>query len=52
MKENKNIEFKSDITNSFLKTVSAFSNYDDKIIVFGKSIVKNLLKSMTIKKTL
>ena len=35
MKENKNLEFKSDITNSFLKTVSAFSNYDGGQIIFG-----------------
>ena len=35
MKENKNLEFKSDTTNSFLKTVSAFSNYDGGQIIFG-----------------
>lgn len=35
MKENKKLEFKQDITNSFLKTVSAFANYDGGTIVFG-----------------
>ena len=35
MKECKNLEFKSDFTNSFLKTVSAFSNYDGGKIIFG-----------------
>ena len=29
MKETKNLEFKENITNTFLKTVSAFANYDD-----------------------
>lgn len=35
MKETKQLEFKSDITNAFLKTVSAFANYDGGKIVFG-----------------
>ncbi len=35
MKETKNLEFKSDITNTFLKTVSAFANYDGGKIIFG-----------------
>lgn len=35
MKENKRLEFKSDINNSFLKTVSAFANYHDGEILFG-----------------
>lgn len=35
MKENKQIEFKVDISNSFLKTVSAFSNYAGGTIIFG-----------------
>lgn len=35
MKENKNLEFKEEITNTFLKTVSAFSNYDGGVILFG-----------------
>lgn len=35
MRETKTIEFKETITNTFLKTVSAFSNYDGGIIYFG-----------------
>jgi len=35
MKENRNLEFKADLTNTFLKTVSAFSNYDGGTILFG-----------------
>ena len=35
MKETKKLEFKSDITNTFLKTVSAFANYEGGQIRFG-----------------
>ena len=35
MRENKKLEFKSDITNTFLKTVSAFANYGGGEIIFG-----------------
>lgn len=35
MKESRNLEFKENITNSFLKTVSAYSNYEGGTIVFG-----------------
>lgn len=35
MKENSKLEFKSDITNTFLKTVSAFANYEGGQIIFG-----------------
>ena len=35
MKENKNLEFKSAVSNTFLKTVSAFANYEGGTIVFG-----------------
>lgn len=35
MKEHKSLEFKSTITNTFLKTVSAYSNFGDGIILFG-----------------
>lgn len=35
MKENSNLEYKQDITNSFLKSVSAFSNYGGGQIIFG-----------------
>ncbi len=35
MKEAKNLEFKEKITNTFLKTVSAYANYDGGTIIFG-----------------
>lgn len=35
MRETRTIEFKKTITNTFLKTVSAFSNYDGGVIYFG-----------------
>ncbi len=35
MHETRKIEFKETITNTFLKTVSAFSNYDGGEIFFG-----------------
>ena len=35
MRESKDLEFKETITNSFLKTVSAFANYRDGKIIFG-----------------
>lgn len=35
MKETKQLEFKEKITNTFLKTVSAFANYDGGRIMFG-----------------
>ena len=35
MHETKKLEFKETITNTFLKTVSAFSNYDGGEIFFG-----------------
>lgn len=35
MKETRQLEFKSDITNTFLKTVSAFANYEGGQIRFG-----------------
>ena len=37
MRENQKLEFKSDITNTFLKTVSAFANYGGGEIIFGIS---------------
>lgn len=37
MKETKKLEFKSEITNTFLKTVSAFANYEGGQIIFGVS---------------
>lgn len=35
MKENKHLEFKSSMTNTFLKTVSAYSNFGNGEILFG-----------------
>ncbi len=35
MKENRTLEYKSEMTNSFLKTVSAFANFVTGTIVFG-----------------
>ena len=35
MRETRMLEFKETITNTFLKTVSAFSNYDGGTILFG-----------------
>lgn len=37
MREGKTLEFKEDISNSFLKTVSAFANYGGGSILFGVS---------------
>ncbi len=37
MRETRQLEFKSDITNTFLKTVSAFANYEGGQIKFGVS---------------
>ena len=35
MKESRQLEFKETISNTFLKTVSAFANYDGGSILFG-----------------
>ena len=35
VRETRNLEFKQEITNSFLKTVSAYANYGTGIIMFG-----------------
>ena len=35
MKENRKLEYKENVTNTFLKTVSAFANYDGGTIIFG-----------------
>ena len=35
MRETRILEFKETITNTFLKTVGVFSNYDDGVILFG-----------------
>ena len=39
MKENKRLEYKQEINDKFLKTVSAFANYEGGDIVFGISDV-------------
>lgn len=35
MEETHSLEFKRDITNTFLKTVSAYANYDGGSVIFG-----------------
>ena len=35
MRENKHLEFKSKLTDTFLKTVTAYANYDGGKILFG-----------------
>ncbi len=35
MRETKDLEFKEQVTNNFLKTVSAFANYGNGEILFG-----------------
>lgn len=35
MRKTKSIEFKAEVTHTFLKTVSAYSNYGTGIIYFG-----------------
>ena len=37
MRENKSLEFKEQVSNTFLKTVSAYANYGDGKILFGVS---------------
>lgn len=51
MKESKTLEFKESITKSFLKTVSAFSNYDGGEIIFGIDDDGNI-KGLSIPKAL
>ena len=41
MSESRTLEYKEDLTKSYLKTVSAFANYDGGSIIFG---VRNALK--------
>ena len=35
MRESANLEFKSEVSNAFLKTVSAYANFRDGSILFG-----------------
>ena len=46
MRETRIVEFKETITDTFLKTVSAFSNYDGGTILFGVDDDGNI-KGMT-----
>ncbi|WP_191017805.1 RNA-binding domain-containing protein [Treponema zioleckii] len=43
LRESKNLEFKEEISSSFLKTVSAFSNYGTGRILFGISDDKKII---------
>ena len=43
LRESKRLEFKSAISDSFLKTVSAFANYGTGEIIFGISDKGNIL---------
>lgn len=49
MCETRTIEFKENITNTFLKTVSAFSNYDGGVIYFGLDDNGNVKELQNIK---
>ncbi len=51
MRETRTIEFKEAITNSFLKTVSAFSNYDGGVILFGMDDNGNVKGLSDVKQT-
>lgn len=42
MREARVLEFKETITNTFLKTVSAFSNYNGGTILFGVDDEQNI----------
>lgn len=54
MRETYNLEFKSKLSDSFLKTVSAYANYNDGIIQFGvddsgESLHINNLKDLALR---
>ena len=51
MRETRTIEFKEAITNTFLKTVSAFSNYDGGVILFGMDDNGNIKGLSDVKQT-
>ena len=42
-KESCNLEFKREISRGFLKTVSAFANYNDGEVIFGQNDDGSLL---------
>ncbi len=43
MRETKTLEFKESVTNTFLKTVSAYANYGTGIIRFGIKKIMGIL---------
>ena len=45
MRETRILEFKETITNTYLKTVSAFSNYNGGTILFGGDDEQNIYLS-------
>jgi ATP-dependent DNA helicase RecG len=49
IKEKYNLEFKKEITKTFLKTVSAYSNYNDGEIIFGMDDDGNIVGLDSIK---
>lgn len=51
MKESKHLEFKEKITKTFLKTVSAFANYEGGTIIFGIDDSGEIVGIEDIKKT-
>ena len=51
MRETRILEFKETITNTFLKTVSAFSNYNGGIILFGVDDNGNVKGLLDVKHT-
>ncbi len=51
MKENRQLEFKEKISNTFLKTVSAFANYDGGSILFGVNDAGEVVGISGIEKT-
>ena len=52
MRETRTLEFKESITNTFLKTVSAFSNYDGGSILFGIDDDGNVIDGYTDKENI
>ena len=50
MRETRILEFKETITNTFLKTVSAFSNYNGGTILFGVDDNGNVKVQITLKR--
>ena len=51
MRETRTIEFKESITNTFLKTVSAFANYDGGTIYFGIDDYGNVIGISDVKQS-